>query len=217
MAALVRAHPRAVLGLASGDTPLGVYRELARLHREEALDFSGVHTFNLDEYSGIAVDDPRSFHSAMRTHLFDIVGLPPSRTHFPDEWATGDEFEQAIHSAGGIDYQLLGIGRNGHIGFNEPGSPITSRTRRVALTEVTREDAAQTFGGVDRVPTHAVTMGVATIREARRVRVLAFGPGKAHVVVRTRSAPVGPEWPASLLHGHPDVQLIIDRAAIDRP
>jgi len=225
VAALVSARPSAVLGLASGETPTGVYRELVRRHRETGLDFSRVLTFNLDEYLGVDPADPRSFRACMRAQLFGPAGIPLAHTRFPDGWEHGrrvpvealgrhcDEFERAIVDAGGIDMQILGIGRNGHIGFNEPGSAPASRTRMVELQPQTRADAARAFGDVATVPTHALTMGVGTILDARAVRVLAFGEGKRGVVARTLATIRDPLWPASLLHGHPDVRLIVDRAA----
>jgi len=225
IAALVAAHPEAVLGLASGDTPVGVYRELVRLHRDEGLDLSRVRTFNLDEYVELDPADPRSFHWAMRSGFFEPAGIPVQRTHFPDAWAQGkqlplvalarrcEDFEREIREAGGINLQLLGVGRNGHIGFNEPGSAATSRTRLVELQPSTRDDAAAVFGGLDQVPAHALTMGVGTILEARAIRVLAFGNGKREVVARTMTSTADRRWPASFLHGHSNVRLYADRAA----
>lgn len=225
IAELVRARPDAVLGLATGNTPTGLYRELARMHREERLDLARVRTFNLDEYCGLGPDHPRSFRRWMREHLFDSAGLAAANTGFPDvadrsggprAEERGDpcaEYERAIEDAGGIDLLVLGIGRNGHVAFNEPGSTRASRTRRVELHPWTRADAAAAFGGLERVPTHAITMGIATILEARRLRVLAFGPEKRALVARTLAARADPDWPASQLHGHADLRLLVDRAA----
>ncbi|MBI5363289.1 MAG: glucosamine-6-phosphate deaminase [Planctomycetes bacterium] len=225
VAELVRVRPDAVLGLATGNTPTGLYRELARMHRDEGLDFASVRTFNLDEYCGLTPDHPRAFRRWMREHFFDPAGIPAANTGFPDVGenvgAPGAsdridpcaDFERAIRDAGGIDLLVLGIGRNGHVAFNEPGSERASRTRRVELHPWTRADAAAAFGGLDRVPTHAITMGIATILEARRLRVLAFGPEKRALVARTLAATADPDWPASQLHGHPDLRLLVDRSA----
>ncbi len=226
IATLVRARPDAVLGLASGATPTGVYRELVRLHREGGLNLSRVRTFNLDEYYGLAPTEPQSFHRAMQTALFEASEMSPTQTLFPAGWANGKivpledvprhcaDFERAIQLAGGIDLQVLGIGRNGHIGFNEPGSTRTSRTRLIELQESTRADASAAFGGIALVPTHAVTMGVGTILDARRVRVLAFGGQKRTVVETTLALRADSAWPASFLHDHPDARLIVDREAV---
>lgn len=209
-----RAGQRCVLGLATGRSPLGVYRELVRLARAHDLPLDTLVAFNLDEYEGLAPGDPRSFAAAMRRELFDPLGWPAQRTHIP----RGDlplaeverhcaDYEAAIRAAGGIDVQLLGIGRNGHIGFNEPGSAPDSRTRRVELAPETRADAAAAFGGLERVPTHALTMGVGTILEARRIRVLAFGASKSAVLRRLASEAPSAQLPASWLSCHPDLRL----------
>lgn len=223
IAALVRAKPAAVLGLATGDTPTGVYRELARLHRETGLDFSRVRTFNLDDYCGLAVDDPRGFHAWMSAQLFEHVNLASAHTRLPDGRVAERElerhcraYEDAIVAAGGIDLQLLGIGRNGHIGFNEPGAEVDTRTRRVELHAWTRADAASAFGGLERVPAYGITMGVATILAARRVRVLAFGARKAPLVARTLASAADAAWPASFVSGHADARLVVDREAAPR-
>lgn len=224
IAALVRARAAAgrpaVLGLATGSTPEGVYAELIRLKREEGLDFSGVLAVNLDDYLGLESGDPRSFRAWMRAHLFDALEIPPERALIPpcelqegevEPWCRA--FEARLAELGGIDLQLLGLGRNGHIGFNEPGSPRDSRTRRVALAASTREDAAGTWGGLAHVPTHAITLGLATILEARALRLLAFGEHKRATVERLLGDPVGPELPATFLREHPDARVYVDRAA----
>lgn len=225
IAALVRRRPDAVLGLATGNTPTGVYAELVRLHREDGLDLSRVRTFNLDEYCGIAPRDPRTFRAWMEQVFFGPAGIALANTHFPDGVEHGralhleelprhvEAFERAIQAVGGIDLQLLGIGRNGHVGFNEPGSTRASRTRRVELHAWTREDAAKSFGGLEHVPTHAITMGVATILEARALRVLAFGAAKRALVARTLASEPDPAWPASYLRAHADARLVVDRDA----
>jgi glucosamine-6-phosphate deaminase len=220
IAALLKQKPQAVLGLATGNTPTGVYRELARLRREEGLDLARASTFNLDEYCGLAPTSPRSFHTWMRERLFDHVNLDPRRTHLPDGLVREaelerhcEDYERAICAAGSIDLLLLGIGRNGHIGFNEPGSELWTRTRRVELHAWTRADAAEEFGGLAHVPTHAISMGIATILEARSIRVLAFGTRKSALVARTLTGPVGASWPASWLRTHPDARIVADREA----
>jgi glucosamine-6-phosphate deaminase len=223
ISALIRTRRAAgrgvVLGLATGRTPLEIYAELVRLHREEGLDFANVTTFNLDEYLGLRADHPQSYRRYMRERVWRPLGMSLEQGWIPaSELAPSQvdahcrEYERAIAEAGGIDLQLLGIGRNGHIGFNEPGSPRDSRTRHVELHAVTREDAARDFGSLDAVPRHAITMGVATILSARRIRVLAFGPSKREVLERALAHPVGPEIPATFLRGHPDLRLYTDLA-----
>lgn len=217
---LVAEKPDAVLGLATGGTMVGVYAELVRRHEAGGLDLSRVTTFNLDEYLGLPAGSPLSFRAFMEEHLFGRVNLDPSRTHVPEaELARADmagycsSWERAIAAAGGLDLQLLGLGRNGHIAFNEPGSQSTSRTRQIDLDEGTREDAAAAFGGLDAVPRAAITMGVATILEARRLRVLAFGSAKAQTLRRVLTDPIGPEVPGTFLRGHGDVELWVDEPA----
>jgi glucosamine-6-phosphate deaminase len=223
IAELVRAKPSAVLGLAAGNTPIGVYAELARLHRAGELDLRCVVTFNLDEYIGLASGDPRTFRSRTRSDFLDRVNVAPDNVHFPDvdvsaEASSGAcaKYEATIRGAGGIDLLLLGIGRNGHIAFNEPGSIRSSRTRVVELAPETRADAATVFGSPSEVPERAMTMGVATILEAKRIRVLALGESKAAVVARTLSEPIGSTLPATYLREHADATLHVDRAAASR-
>ena len=179
IAKLVRTKPECVLGLATGSTPLATYRELIRLHREEALNFSRVTTFNLDEYVGLPLDHPQSYHAFMWANLFDHLNIPRERIHIPNGMAAdipGEcaRYEAAIAAAGGIDLQLLGIGSDGHIGFNEPTSSLASRTRIKTLTARTRADNARFFGRADEVPFHVITMGVGTIMASRQVLLLAF-------------------------------------------
>jgi glucosamine-6-phosphate deaminase len=233
IARLVRSKPDAVLGLATGATPIGVYAELARMHRDEGLDLSCVVTFNLDEYLGLGRDDPRTFRRWMHEHLFDRVNLRDDSAHLPECEVSRagpldmpgdapsiercanecDRYERAMRSAGGIDLLLLGIGRNGHIGFNEPGSRRDSRTRMVELAAATRADAAVRFGGLANVPTHAVTMGIATILEARSIRAMAFGREKAEIVARALSEPIDAALPATFLREHANATLFLDRDA----
>jgi glucosamine-6-phosphate deaminase len=215
LAELLRAKPGAVLGLATGSTPLGLYRELARRVRAGELSFARATTFNLDEFVGLPAGHPRSFEAWMRAQLLDEIDLPRASAHFPDARArdlpaAAREFERRIADAGGIDLQILGIGRNGHIGFNEPGSPRDSRTREVELHPWTRADAAPAFGGLEHVPARALTMGVATILGARRIRALAFGARKAAIVRATLRGAVGPDVPSTWLRGHADARLYLD-------
>lgn len=209
---------RPVLGLATGSTPVPLYRELVRLHRQEGLSFADVITFNLDEYEGLRGDHPQSYRHYMEENLFGPVDIPRESTHVPDG-TTSDPaaaclaFERAISDAGGIDVQILGIGRTGHIGFNEPPSPKDSRTRRVTLDEVTRKDNSAFFGDVGSVPRAALTMGVATILEARRIELLAFGAGKAEIVRRARSERPGPGCPATWLQLHDACTFHLDPGA----
>ncbi len=216
IADLVRAKPQAVLGLATGATPRGVYDALVRRHRHDRLDFGGVTCFNLDEYYPMPPDDRHSYHRFMRTHLFD--GVNCTHWHVPDGRSRGAteiqedcrRYEAAIEGAGGIDLQLLGIGRNGHIGFNEPGSSSRTRTRLVSLHHETREDAAKDFGSLERVPAQAVTMGIGTILAARRIILLASGEGKAEIVRAALEGAVTEQLPASFLQTHRDVQVCLN-------
>jgi glucosamine-6-phosphate deaminase len=209
-----------VLGLATGSTPVGLYRELIRLHREADLDFSLVVTFNLDEYYQLPPDDPHSYHRWMKETFFDHVNIAPKNIHIPDGMLAPKDveeycarYEQMIRRAGGIDLQILGIGRSGHIGFNEPGSTRNSRTRLVTLDPVTRRDAAGDFFGEENVPHQALTMGVGTILEARKIVIMAFGEHKAPIVQRAVEGPVTEAIAASFLQGHPDTTFLLDQAA----
>lgn len=210
----------AVLGLPTGSTPTGVYRELIRLHREEGLDFSGVITFNLDEYYGIAPDAFQSYHQWMNENFFRHVNIPAENIHIPrgDVAATEvdaycREYESSIERAGGLDVVILGIGRNGHIGFNEPFSARNSRTRLCTLDPVTRRAAASDFFGEWNVPTQAITMGLGTIFEARKILLLALGEHKAGIIKELTEGSVTPRVPASFLQEHTDATVLIDTAA----
>lgn len=216
LAAAVRARPAAVLGLVTGRTALPLYEEVKRLHRDEKLTFSSVRTFNLDEYVGLPPEHPASYHSFMKTHLFDGIDIKRSHTHIPNGMAADipeecRSYEERIREAGGIDLQILGIGADGHIGFNEPSSSLGSRTRIKTLTDGTRRDNAHAFQKLDDVPRHVITMGVGTIMDARTCLVLAFGMGKAEPVARAVEGPVTAMVPASALQFHPDVKVILDR------
>ncbi|MGH7630061.1 MAG: glucosamine-6-phosphate deaminase [Gemmatimonadales bacterium] len=211
---------RLVLGLATGSTPIGVYRELVRRHREEGLSFASVVTFNLDEYWPMRPDDLQSYHRFMHEHLFAHLDIPANQVHIPDGTVPRDgvepaarEYEAAIARHGGVDFQLLGIGRTGHVGFNEPGSGRASRTRLVTLDLITRREAAADFFGEDNVPMEAVTMGVATILQAREIAILATGEHKAPIVRRAVEGEVDVEVAATFLQEHPNTTFYLDRAA----
>ncbi|MBO2010770.1 glucosamine-6-phosphate deaminase [Hymenobacter negativus] len=209
-----------VLGLATGSSPTRVYEELVRLHREDGLSFQNVVSFNLDEYYPMAPDSLQSYVRFMREYLFDHVDIRPENVHIPDGTVPPEQvadfcqrYEEQIREAGGIDLQLLGIGRTGHIGFNEPGSGPTSRTRMITLDHVTRTDAASDFYGEENVPRRALTMGVGTILEARQIVLMAWGEGKAAVVKRMVEGEVTDTVPATYLQRHPAVQVVLDEAA----
>ena len=209
-----------VLGLATGSTPVGLYRELIRLHKEEGLDLSGVVTFNLDEYFPMPGDDPHSYRRWMHETFFDHVNIKKHNIHIPDGTVKKEDaedfcqrYELAIRKAGGIDIQVLGIGRTGHIGFNEPGSTRNSWTRMVTLDPVTRRDAAGDFFGEENVPQQAITMGVGTIVEARKVVLMAYGEHKAPIVLKAVEQPQTEAISASFLQSHPDVTFLLDEAA----
>ena len=210
----------AVLGLATGSTPVKLYRELIRLHREEGLSFRNVVTFNLDEYYGLPPQHPESYRHFMAVQLFDHLDVAPENIHVPDGlvprsevFAYCQEYERKIVAAGGIDIQILGIGRTGHIGFNEPGSGIDSRTRMVALDRLTRRDAARDFRGAENVPSYAITMGVGTILQAKELALLAWGESKAAILREAIEGPQIETVPASFLQRHPHCRCYIDEAA----
>lgn len=218
VADLVRANPNAVLGLATGSTPLGLYRELARMHREEGLDFGRVTTFNLDEYIGLPPEHPQSYRFFMHKNLFQYINVPADRIHIPDGMAqdvriTCAAYEQSIRDAGGIDLQILGIGTDGHMGFNEPTSSLASRTRIKTLTRQTLGDNARFFKRPQEQPYHAITMGIGSIMDSRQVVLLAFGAGKAKAVAASLEGPITSMVPASALQLHERAHFIIDEAA----
>ena len=224
IAAMIRAKAvegkRCVLGLATGSTPVGVYDELVRLHRQEGLSLKNVITFNLDEYYPMQAEQLQSYRRFMQEYLFDLVDIDPANIHIPDGTVPRDqvrrhcaEYEKQIAEVGGIDLQLLGIGRTGHIGFNEPGSGRDSRTRLITLDGITRRDAASDFFGLDNVPRTALTMGVGSILDAKRVVLIAFGEHKAPVIAQAVEGPINVTIAASYLQEHPDAQIFLDRAA----
>ena len=219
-----RAHgQKAVLGLPTGSTPVGIYRELVRLHAEEGLDLSNVVTFNLDEYLGLGAERLQSYRRWMHEHFFNYVNIPPENVFIPDGLTLPDKlddycrhYEAEIARAGGIDIQLLGIGRNGHIGFNEPFSLPNSRTRVATLDPVTRRDAAGDFFSEEHVPLQAITMGLGTIFEARKIVLIALGEHKAGIIRETAEGPSAPRVPACYLRQHPDAMLLVDWAAASK-
>ena len=218
VASLVRRRPQSVLGLATGSTVLGLYAELVRQHRDEGLDFSGVTTFNLDEYVGLGPTHPQSYRYFMQANLFDHLHLNPGQTHVPDGLALDFEaycaqYERMIKDAGGIDLQVLGIGGDGHIAFNEPGSSLGSRTRLKTLTEETLRDNARFFGSLEQVPVLAVTMGVGTILESRQCLLVASGAHEAQAIRDAVEGPVTAQITASALQLHRDVIVVVDMEA----
>jgi len=219
VASTLRAKPEAVLGLASGRTPVDGYAELRRLHAAGSTDWSRASTFNLDEFAGVDGRHPGSFRTFMERHLFEGVNLRSDRIHFlngvaKDLNAECDRYEAAIADAGGIDLQLLGIGTNGHIGFNEPGDDLPVRTHRVRLMESTRRDNAMLFDNdPSRVPAEALSMGIGTILRARRIVLVATGDKKAECIRQAASGRLTTRVPASMLQVHSDVELLLDRGA----
>jgi glucosamine-6-phosphate deaminase len=218
IAQLVRTKPAAVLGLATGRTPLRLYHELIRLHREEGLDFSRVTTFNLDEYVGLPASHEQSYRHFMQENLFRHLDIDPARTHVPDGTATDLQaecrnYEARIAAACGIDLQLLGLGRNGHIGFNEPTGSLRSRTWVKILSEQTLHDNSAVFGTLAEMPRHAITMGVGTILESHQLLLIAFGPAKARAVLHMIEGPLAAICPASALQLHPRAIVVLDEAS----
>jgi glucosamine-6-phosphate deaminase len=211
----VRCKPDSVLGLSTGTTPLATYTELIRMHRDEGLDFSNVTTFNLDEYFGISREHPQSFYSQIHKNFLDHVNVRLDRTHIPNGESkalanTCSEYEDAILAAGGIDLQILGIGRTGHIGFNEPTSSLASRTRLKTLSDETINDNSKISGDIPQV---AITMGIGTILEAKKILLLAFGNAKAKAVAKAIEGPISSSCSASALQMHRDVRFILDEEA----
>lgn len=222
LAECVTVAPTLVLGLPTGRTPIAMYAALVREHQRGRADFSQATTFNLDEFVGLAPAHPGSYHAYMERHLFSHVNLHPSRRHLPNGQARSAaaearRYDAAIAAAGGLDLAVLGIGANGHIGFNEPASQLAAGTNVARLTPASRRGNADAFGGVvSRVPTHAISMGVGTILSARHVLLLATGVGKADIVRAALEGPVTTRIPASLLQTHPRAVVVLDRAAAAR-
>jgi glucosamine-6-phosphate deaminase len=219
IAGAVKKKPSLTLGLATGNTMVGLYKHLVRLHQAGSLDFSYVTTFNLDEYLGLPATHPQSFHHFMQENFFRHVNVPPRNIHIPDGSIRSDydaycaSYEQAIRAAGGIDLQLLGIGRNGHIGFNEPTSSLASRTRLKVLSRETLDDNAKFFRPGEESPRCAITMGIGTILEARKILLLATGASKAAAIAKSIEGPITCAVSASALQLHPDVTFLLDEPA----
>jgi len=210
--------PDFVLGLATGSSPVGMYRELVRMHREEGLSFKRMRTFNLDEYYGLGPDHEQSYRCFMNVNLFDHIDVDKANTHVPDGRAKDPEefcawYEEQMKAAGGVDLQVLGIGSDGHIGFNEPGSSFASRTRLVALDEVTITDNARFFEKKEDVPTSAISMGVGTILEAKELLFVVNGAKKASIIAAAMEGPLTSLVSASALQLHPRVTVFLDEAA----
>src|SRR5947208_8859394 len=221
VAEVLNTKPNAVLGMATGSTPLGLYQELVRLHKEEQLDFARVTTFNLDEYVGLTANHPQSYHYFMHEHFFQHVNIPRQNINIPSGTTSNypafcQWYEQRIGECGGIDVQILGIGSDGHIAFNEPTSSLSSRTRLKTLAKQTIDDNARFFNSRDEVPIYAITMGVGTIMEARRILLLANGKKKADAVAQAVEGPVTSMITASALQIHEDAAVYVDEDAASK-
>ena len=221
VASQIKLKPDSVIGFATGSTPLGLYKELIRLHKDEGLDFSKVTTFNLDEYVGLPPSHPESYHFYMWENLFKHININPSNVHIPMGMADNIElfcnwYEEKIISFGGIDLQILGIGANGHIAFNEPGSSLGSRTRIKKLGQKTRLDNSRFFNNLDEVPKYAITMGVGTIMEAKKLLLLASGSNKADAIKATVEGPIMAKYPATIVQYHRYATIIIDKDAASK-
>ena len=221
IAELVSEKPGCVLGLATGSTPEGLYAELVKRYEEEGLDFSRVATFNLDEYRGLSHDHEQSYHYFMQKHLFDHVNVRPENTHVPnganpDAEAACDAYEASIALSGGVDLQLLGLGHNGHIGFNEPADEFAKETNCVDLTESTISANKRFFASEADVPRQAYTMGIGSIMRAKKILVVVSGEGKAEILKKVVYGPVTPQVPASVLQLHKDVTIVADEAALSK-
>jgi glucosamine-6-phosphate deaminase len=215
---LVQMQPSAVLGLATGGTPVGIYEELVKAHKKGHVSFKKVTTFNLDEYVGVPEDHPESYHTYMKQHLFEYIDLPADRANLPDGNADNLEeeclrYNRELEKAKQIDLQLLGIGHNGHIGFNEPDHSLVSGTHVVKLKPETRAANARYFASIDEVPTHALTMGVGTILKAKSILLVVRGADKAEIIHRAITGPIQTELPATLLQTHPNLVVLLDADA----
>lgn len=219
ISAQVIMKPDCVLGLATGSTPIGTYEELIRRYEQGDLDFSKVHSINLDEYRGLSPENDQSYRYFMNTHLFDKINIDKKNTYVPDGLEPDKEkacrdYEEIIRVHGGVDLQVLGLGHNGHIGFNEPGSVFEKETHCVTLSETTREAHARFFNSMDEVPTEAYTMGIGSIMQAKKIVVIVTGEGKREIVKKAFQGPITPEVQASVLQLHSDVILVGDEAAL---
>lgn len=221
VANLIKSDPQAVLGLATGSTPVQLYREMIKWHKEQRLDFSQVTTFNLDEYVGLAADHHASYHRFMQENLFNEINVPTENIHIPDGTAKNipafcAQYDSEIATAGGIDLQVLGIGSDGHLGFNEPTSSFASRTRIKTLDEQTVADNQRFFKESEEVPRHVITMGLCSIMEARTCLLLAFGENKADAVAEMVEGSISSMVPATILQFHRDARIILDEAAASK-
>lgn len=219
ISAQVIMKPDCVLGLATGSTPIGTYEELIRRYEQGDLDFSKVHSINLDEYRGLSPENDQSYRYFMNTHLFDKINIDKKNTYVPDGLEPDKEkacrdYEEIIRVHGGVDLQVLGLGHNGHIGFNEPGSVFEKETHCVTLSETTREANARFFSSMDEVPTEAYTMGIGSIMQAKKIVVIVTGEGKREIVKKAFQGPITPDVQASVLQLHNDVILVGDEAAL---
>ncbi|MCI8322634.1 MAG: glucosamine-6-phosphate deaminase [Lachnospiraceae bacterium] len=219
ISAQVIIKPDCVLGLATGSTPIGTYEELIRRYEKGDLDFSKVHSINLDEYRGLSPENDQSYRYFMNTHLFDKINIDKKNTYVPDGLEPDKEkacrdYEEIIRVHGGVDLQVLGLGHNGHIGFNEPGSVFEKETHCVTLSETTREANARFFSSMDEVPTEAYTMGIGSIMQAKKIIVIVTGEGKREIVKKAFQGPITPDVQASVLQLHNDVILVGDEAAL---
>ncbi len=215
---LIERKPDAILGLATGSTPLGVYKELIRRHKEEGLSFARCRSFNLDEYVGLPAGHPEAYETFIRREFTDQIDIPHDAVRGPNGLAddllqAAIDYDNAIVDSGGVDLQILGIGSDGHIAFNEPMSSLASRTRLKTLRERTRQDNARFFNSIDEVPRLCLTQGIGTIMEAEHIIMLGFGEGKAEACHACIEGPIMARWPASILQMHPHTTVVVDEAA----
>lgn len=225
-AAQLLRKPTTVFGFATGSTPIPMYRQLVRWYEEGVLDFSYAHSFNLDEYCGLPADHPQSYHYFMRENLFGGINMPAAHIHVPNGnpkqqddagWAAeGEAYDMAIAEAGGIDIQLLSIGANGHIGFNEPDEVFIRDTHRIKLTQATIDSNVRFFDSEDEMPKTALTMGIGSIMRAREIVMVITGPNKADIVHQMMHSEINPKIPATILHAHPNVRVLLDEAAASK-
>ncbi|CAH1058303.1 glucosamine-6-phosphate deaminase [Paenibacillus pseudetheri] len=218
IASLLQSNPKAVLGLATGSSPVGVYAKLVEMHQKGLVSFSKATSFNLDEYIGLPVDHPQSYRSFMNEQLFNHIDIDPGQTHIPNGNAADMEaeclaYDKMLEENGPVDLQILGIGSNGHIGFNEPDDNLSSKTHVVDLLEDTREANARFFDSLDDVPRQAITMGIGGILKARQILLLVRGAGKAEAIRNAVEGPITTQCPASLLQSHPNVIVLVDEGA----
>lgn len=214
----VSLFPKCVLGLATGSTPIGTYKELIALYRKGDIDFSNVRSVNLDEYCGLTPENQQSYHYYMQENFFKHINIKPENVHVPDGFAKEKDcskYDEMISAFGGIDLQLLGLGKTGHIGFNEPGDSFVKYTHKVALKEQTIKDNSRFFSNIDEVPKYAVTMGLMSIMQAKRVLMVVNGSGKAETLKKALCGPITPQVPASILQLHPDFTVVADKEALN--